>query len=180
MQHIFSSKCYVMNKSTMIYCYFYTFNTWCVHWDEAGGNTHRWSWILKTSTKVHIENLHVKDCGTDSLLQELASSEQLSSSQTTPLCPVLPTQHFGVLIETPSKIQVFKFSTSSFTIFTFRYVCFNSCLGTQSLYLKLWQWCVSLCAEAALGALARVLREDWKQSVELATIIIYIFFCFSR
>uniref|UniRef100_A0A673BUE5 Kinesin associated protein 3 n=1 Tax=Sphaeramia orbicularis TaxID=375764 RepID=A0A673BUE5_9TELE len=31
----------------------------------------------------------------------------------------------------------------------------------------------------ALGALARVLREDWKQSVELATIIIYIFFCFS-
>ncbi|XP_041849149.1 kinesin-associated protein 3-like [Melanotaenia boesemani] len=33
--------------------------------------------------------------------------------------------------------------------------------------------------EAALGALARVLREDWKQSIELATIIIYIFFCFS-
>ncbi|KAK7945363.1 hypothetical protein WMY93_001091 [Mugilogobius chulae] len=33
--------------------------------------------------------------------------------------------------------------------------------------------------EAALGALARVLREDWKQSVELATYIIYIFFCFS-
>ncbi|XP_013883504.1 kinesin-associated protein 3 [Austrofundulus limnaeus] len=33
--------------------------------------------------------------------------------------------------------------------------------------------------EAALGALARVLREDWKQSVELAAIIIYIFFCFS-
>ncbi|MEQ2248309.1 Kinesin-associated protein 3, partial [Ilyodon furcidens] len=33
--------------------------------------------------------------------------------------------------------------------------------------------------EAALGALARVLREDWKQSVDLATSIIYIFFCFS-
>ncbi|XP_076018238.1 kinesin-associated protein 3a [Genypterus blacodes] len=33
--------------------------------------------------------------------------------------------------------------------------------------------------EAALSALARVLKEDWKQSVELATIIIYIFFCFS-
>ncbi|KAM3865669.1 kinesin-associated protein 3-like [Diretmus argenteus] len=33
--------------------------------------------------------------------------------------------------------------------------------------------------ETVLGALARVLREDWKQSVELATIIIYIFFCFS-
>lgn len=34
--------------------------------------------------------------------------------------------------------------------------------------------------ETALGALARVLREDWKQSVELATNIIYVFFCFSR
>ncbi|NXG32385.1 KIFA3 protein, partial [Dromaius novaehollandiae] len=34
--------------------------------------------------------------------------------------------------------------------------------------------------ETVLGALARVLREDWKQSVELATNIIYIFFCFSR
>ncbi|XP_072244923.1 kinesin-associated protein 3a [Leuresthes tenuis] len=33
--------------------------------------------------------------------------------------------------------------------------------------------------EAALGALARVLREDWKQSVDLATTIVYIFFCFS-
>ncbi|KAK1796476.1 hypothetical protein P4O66_008915, partial [Electrophorus voltai] len=34
--------------------------------------------------------------------------------------------------------------------------------------------------ETVLGALARVLREDWKQSVDLATTIIYIFFCFSR
>uniref|UniRef100_A0A671P0M7 Kinesin-associated protein 3-like n=1 Tax=Sinocyclocheilus anshuiensis TaxID=1608454 RepID=A0A671P0M7_9TELE len=33
--------------------------------------------------------------------------------------------------------------------------------------------------EAVLGALARVLREDWKHSVELATTIIYVFFCFS-
>ncbi|XP_037553715.1 kinesin-associated protein 3a [Nematolebias whitei] len=33
--------------------------------------------------------------------------------------------------------------------------------------------------EAALGALARVLREDWRQSVDLATTIIYVFFCFS-
>ncbi|XP_026883903.1 kinesin-associated protein 3b isoform X3 [Electrophorus electricus] len=33
--------------------------------------------------------------------------------------------------------------------------------------------------ETALGALARVLREDWKHSVELATTIVYIFFCFS-
>uniref|UniRef100_UPI0037E969BD kinesin-associated protein 3a n=1 Tax=Semicossyphus pulcher TaxID=241346 RepID=UPI0037E969BD len=33
--------------------------------------------------------------------------------------------------------------------------------------------------EPALGALARVLREDWKQSVDLATTITYIFFCFS-
>ncbi|XP_053503258.1 kinesin-associated protein 3b isoform X2 [Ictalurus furcatus] len=33
--------------------------------------------------------------------------------------------------------------------------------------------------ETALGALARVLREDWKQSMELATTIVYVFFCFS-
>ncbi|XP_061883965.1 kinesin-associated protein 3a isoform X1 [Entelurus aequoreus] len=33
--------------------------------------------------------------------------------------------------------------------------------------------------EMALSALARVLREDWKQSVDLATTIICIFFCFS-
>ncbi|XP_077390774.1 kinesin-associated protein 3a isoform X2 [Festucalex cinctus] len=33
--------------------------------------------------------------------------------------------------------------------------------------------------EMALAALARVLREDWKKSVELATTIICIFFCFS-
>ncbi|XP_071384820.1 kinesin-associated protein 3a [Centroberyx affinis] len=33
--------------------------------------------------------------------------------------------------------------------------------------------------KTALGALARVLREDWKQSVDLATTIIYVFFCFS-
>ncbi|KAI7809138.1 kinesin-associated protein 3 [Triplophysa rosa] len=33
--------------------------------------------------------------------------------------------------------------------------------------------------ETAFGALARVLREDWKQSVELASTIVYIFFCFS-
>uniref|UniRef100_G3NN13 Kinesin-associated protein 3a n=1 Tax=Gasterosteus aculeatus aculeatus TaxID=481459 RepID=G3NN13_GASAC len=33
--------------------------------------------------------------------------------------------------------------------------------------------------EAAFGALARVLREDWKQSVDLATTIISVFFCFS-
>lgn len=31
-----------------------------------------------------------------------------------------------------------------------------------------------------LGALARVLREDWKKSTELATNIIYTFFCFSH
>nr|XP_046246978.1 kinesin-associated protein 3a isoform X2 [Scatophagus argus] len=33
--------------------------------------------------------------------------------------------------------------------------------------------------ETALGALARVLREDWKQSVDLATTITCVFFCFS-
>lgn len=30
-----------------------------------------------------------------------------------------------------------------------------------------------------LSALARVLREDWRKSLELSTNIIYIFFCFS-
>ncbi|KAG7233463.1 hypothetical protein INR49_007001 [Caranx melampygus] len=33
--------------------------------------------------------------------------------------------------------------------------------------------------ETVLGALARVLREDWKQSVDLATSIICVFFCLS-
>jgi hypothetical protein len=33
--------------------------------------------------------------------------------------------------------------------------------------------------EVMLGALARVLREEWSQSIELATNIVYIFFCFS-
>ncbi|KAL3871441.1 hypothetical protein ACJMK2_039438 [Sinanodonta woodiana] len=33
--------------------------------------------------------------------------------------------------------------------------------------------------ETLVGALSRVLREDWKKSTELATNIIYIFFCFS-
>ena len=34
--------------------------------------------------------------------------------------------------------------------------------------------------ETVVGALARVLREDWKRSTELATNIICIFFCFSN
>ncbi|XP_041646597.1 kinesin-associated protein 3a [Cheilinus undulatus] len=33
--------------------------------------------------------------------------------------------------------------------------------------------------ETVLGALARVLREDWKQSMDLATTITHVFFCFS-
>lgn len=33
--------------------------------------------------------------------------------------------------------------------------------------------------EAVLNALARVLREDWKKSLDLSTNIVYIFFCFS-
>ncbi|XP_059490596.1 kinesin-associated protein 3 isoform X2 [Neocloeon triangulifer] len=33
--------------------------------------------------------------------------------------------------------------------------------------------------ERILGALARVLREDWKQSLDLSTNIVYVFFCFS-
>lgn len=37
----------------------------------------------------------------------------------------------------------------------------------------------SFFSESVLSALARVLREDWKKSLELSTNIIYIFFCFS-
>lgn len=33
--------------------------------------------------------------------------------------------------------------------------------------------------ESLLSLLARVLREDWKKSLELSINIIYIFFCFS-
>ncbi|KOC61782.1 Kinesin-associated protein 3 [Habropoda laboriosa] len=33
--------------------------------------------------------------------------------------------------------------------------------------------------ESLLSALARVLREDWRRSIELSTKIVYIFFCFS-
>jgi len=33
--------------------------------------------------------------------------------------------------------------------------------------------------ETVVSALARVLRDDWKKSSELATNIVYIFFCFS-
>ena len=34
-------------------------------------------------------------------------------------------------------------------------------------------------AETVVSALVRMLREDWKRSTDLATNIIYIFFCFS-
>ena len=33
--------------------------------------------------------------------------------------------------------------------------------------------------ETLLGALSRVLREEWKVSIDLCTNIIYVFFCFS-
>lgn len=33
--------------------------------------------------------------------------------------------------------------------------------------------------ESLFLALVRVLRDDWKKSIELATNIIYVFFCFS-
>lgn len=36
-----------------------------------------------------------------------------------------------------------------------------------------------LLIEAVLSALSRVLREDWRRSLDLSTNIIYIFFCFS-
>lgn len=34
-------------------------------------------------------------------------------------------------------------------------------------------------AEALLSALSRVLREDWRKSLDLSTNIIFTFFCFS-
>lgn len=49
--------------------------------------------------------------------------------------------------------------------------------GTVAVMQSLSAVCVS---EVVLGALARVLREDWKQSVDLATTIVSVFFCFSR
>lgn len=36
-----------------------------------------------------------------------------------------------------------------------------------------------LFTEALLSALSRVLREEWKRSIELSTNIVYTFFCFS-
>ena len=33
--------------------------------------------------------------------------------------------------------------------------------------------------ETLLGALSRVLREEWRVSIDLSTNIIYVFFCFS-
>lgn len=33
--------------------------------------------------------------------------------------------------------------------------------------------------ESLLSALSRVLREDWRKSMELSTNIVYVFFCFS-
>lgn len=56
MQHIFSSKCYAMNKSIMIYRYFYTFDTQCVHWDEAGGNTHKYHHKYKNINRSPYRN----------------------------------------------------------------------------------------------------------------------------
>ena len=40
-------------------------------------------------------------------------------------------------------------------------------------------YCTFPSLETVLGALARILREDSKKSTELATNIIYTFFCFS-
>lgn len=34
-------------------------------------------------------------------------------------------------------------------------------------------------SEAVLSALSRVLREDWRKSLDLSTNIIFTFFCFS-
>jgi len=48
--------------------------------------------------------------------------------------------------------------------------------NTLTLYHNFLAFNVS---EPLLSALSRVLREDWKKSVELSTNIVYVFFCFS-
>lgn len=50
------------------------------------------------------------------------------------------------------------------------------CAGSEVIFFSIF---LPSFAEPVLGAMARVLREDWKKSTELTTNIVYIFFCFS-
>lgn len=54
----------------------------------------------------------------------------------------------------------------------------NSVLSIQTPIKSLRHFDLNI-SETVVSALARVLRDDWKKSSELATNIIYIFFCFS-
>lgn len=48
---------------------------------------------------------------------------------------------------------------------------------SQQIY---WNSCCSVfVSDSLLLALSRVLRDDWKKSIDLTTNIIYVFFCFS-
>lgn len=51
-------------------------------------------------------------------------------------------------------------------------------LYIQSFYYAALHVHLSI-TEALLSALSRVLREEWKRSIELSTNIVYSFFCFS-
>lgn len=46
-------------------------------------------------------------------------------------------------------------------------------------YMRIIMFLLRIITETVLGALSRVLREDWKKSTELTTNIVYVFFCFS-
>lgn len=41
------------------------------------------------------------------------------------------------------------------------------------------EFLIGIFLEAVLSALSRVLREDWRKSLDLSTNIIFTFFCFS-
>jgi hypothetical protein len=49
----------------------------------------------------------------------------------------------------------------------------------EKLINNCFNWYFFIILEAVLSALSRVLREDWRKSLDLTTNIIYTFFCFS-
>ena len=54
--------------------------------------------------------------------------------------------------------------------------------GTECVYtinLSVYMHACIFYSDSLLLALSRVLRDDWKKSIDLTTNIIYIFFCFS-
>lgn len=53
------------------------------------------------------------------------------------------------------------------------------CHGWKKLEIRMNEYISIVHTEALLSALSRVLREDWRKSLDLSINIIYIFFCFS-